>query len=150
MTVVSFHTSLSDGRETYRDRPPLIRPGEYDVVYEKHELRVLHLRAPKLIVWLRIVTQGKYHDVLVGRYYHMTQINRSKGTFRAGFHSDFINEYSTLFEVPHRLDRVPMTRFHNVIIRARINTVTRNRRGRTRPDGLHYSVIQELIRVVGP
>lgn len=132
--------------------PVLVKPGTYDLRFDYYATAMMFGRAPKVILHFTIIEMGcEYFDaVQLPRYYNVTKLAerpRKYGRFKVGFRSNFLRDYARLFGVPSRLDRIPMTAFERVIIRGRIRTVTEGSDQRVIPDGLQYSVIEELVGV---
>ncbi len=130
---------------------PKVKPGVYDLAFVKYETaRMFKGKAPKLVMWFRIVTLGEYFEVLLPRYYNVQNVPQKRtanGSFKAGPKSDFMREYCTLFPGRiGRLDRIPMSPFKQSIIKGRISLVT-EARGRKIPAELQYSRIEQLIGV---
>jgi len=131
--------------------PPKITPGEYDLVYVRHETaRMFKGRAHKLTMLFRIVTMGEFFEAELPRYYNVQNVARKRkknGNFKVGLKCDFIREYYTLF--PGRItrrDRIPMSPFKGSIITGRVITV-KEARGRPIPTELQYSRIDQLLGV---
>jgi hypothetical protein len=133
------------------DRPPLIVPGLYDFRFDYYETKVLYGRAPKLVLWFTVISFGDYFDrIRLPRYYNLTKlIGRAQrfGRFKPGFKSDFLREYATLFQMPQRPDRIPMSVFEKVIVVAKVRTVTTGSKQEAIPTALQYSVIGQLVGV---
>jgi hypothetical protein len=135
-------------------KPPLVKPGIYELLYDFDETRILSRKSTKLVVWFKIITPGEFFGVKLPRYYNVTKLEgkaRRYGGFKVGWKSAFIREYAALFNsVPSRADRVPMSRFEGVEIRGRVKTVVSGWRQSTIPQPLHYSVIDALLSVPTP
>ncbi|HEY1891982.1 MAG TPA: hypothetical protein VGG63_16380 [Steroidobacteraceae bacterium] len=131
------------------DRPALVEPGEYDLRFLHHETLILFGRASKLVLWFKIISMGSpYFDtVKLARFYNVKRIigrPGRHGRFKVGFNSDFMREYGRLFRPPSRLDRISMSAFERAIIVGRAKTVTRGSDQTAIPEGLQYSVLEEL------
>ena len=131
--------------------PPKITPGNYDLVYVRHETaRMFKGKAHKLIMHFRIVTMGEFFEAELPRYYNVMNVapkRKKNGNFKAGLKCDFLREYCTLF--PGRLnrrDRIPMSPFKGSIILGKVITV-KEARGRPIPTELQYSRIDQLLGV---
>jgi hypothetical protein len=132
------------------ERPPLIPPGVYDFRFDYWETRVLFGRAPKLVLWFTVISYGDYFDrVRLPRNYNTRLIGKAQrfGRFKPGFKCDFLREYVTLFQMPPRLDRIPMSVFEKVIVVAKVRTVTTGSKQENIPPALQYSVIARLLDV---
>lgn len=133
------------------DRPVRIEPGEYELAFQFHRTLFLFGRAPKLCCFFKIVTLGKYFEVIVPRYYNVQSLAgkpRKGGAFKVGWHSDFVREYATIFGLPLRPNRISTEIFKTAIVRGRVDTVSTNSRQRSIPESLRYSVITELMERV--
>lgn len=130
---------------------PLVKPGVYSMAYDRHETRKFFGNAQKVVFWFRIVEFGDAFEKVVPRFYNVKRIKGKpgkNGDFVPGRNSDFLREYCGLFTNPiHRLDRLSLSVYRNVIIKGRVRTTERNRRQRELPDILKYSVVEELLEV---
>ncbi len=100
-----------------------------------------------MILWFSIAEAGDEFEKKVARHYNVTRIiglPQKNGAFKVGVRSDFLREYATLFGMPGRLDRIPMSNFDNCFVKGKVKTVTTDRNQREIPKELHYSVIEEL------
>lgn len=133
------------------EAPLLIEPGLYDLAFDHHVTCYLFGRAPKVVCYFRIVTQGPYFEMKVRRFYNvktLTSKPRRGGAFKIGWHSDFIREFVTLFGRPERIERISTERFKNAVVRGKVATVDHDSKGRVIPQGLRYSVVKELTELV--
>ena len=133
------------------DLLPLARPGYHDLVLEGFETALMFQgKAPKLIMYFKIVSMGKDFEKVLPRYYNVSRVigkPQKEGRFIVGKKGDFLREYLTLFRHPaNRLDRLPMSLFSNVIILGEVKTVKFSR-GQPIPEQLQYSKIARLIKV---
>ena len=134
------------------DNSPLIEPGVYDLGYLFHSTSNMfgNAKVPKLTVWCQVLNYGDYYQTVLPRYYnviHHVGKKGKNGNFKVGMKSDFMREYFNIFPSrnPKRRDRIPMSCFQEVIIRGRVETVTKDYKQRGRHELLHYSVIRELL-----
>jgi len=129
------------------ERPPLIPPGIYNLAFVRYETK--HMfggKAPKIYLHFMVTDTGPAYGKELVAYYNARWVNGKK--FKCGFKSNFLRDYVRLFdEVPERLDRIPMSRFKDHIIRAKVKTVTHGANQKPIPKLLQYSVIDELIKV---
>lgn len=128
----------------------LLPPGLYDVAYERYYTWMMFGRAPKLTLCFKVMTLGEYFEAPIQRHYNVAKLIGRPGTngrFKVGFCSDFLREYASLFGAPTRLDRIPMTRFENHILIAKVRTVSKGTQQREIPAGLQYSTISELVGI---
>lgn len=131
------------------DAGPLLPEGFYDLAFLGYQTARLFGKAEKLIIYFRVVSQGEGFGQRLARYYNVKVRGKPRvnGAFKASGRSDCAREFGTLFQLPSRLDRIPMSLFANVIIEGRVGTVRTGRTQREIPECLHYSVIRELLRV---
>ncbi len=132
------------------DKPALVKPMNYDLSFIGWRTGIMFGRAPKLILWFRILNEGEYTGVHLPRYYNVKRLvgrPQQQGEFRIGWQSAFVREYARLFGIPQRLDRIAMSRFSKHIIEGRVGTVKRDVKQNAIPESLHYSVIAELKKV---
>lgn len=131
--------------------PALVPPGVYELRFDWHETAVMFGRAPKLVLWFTIISFGPYFDIVkLPRFYNIRKVigrPARNGRFKAGHKSNFCREYYRLFRPPTRLDRIPMTPFERHIILGRVRTVTKGSDQKEIPDGLQYSVLEELVGI---
>jgi hypothetical protein len=131
--------------------PPLVPNGIYDVGFVSYSTAYMFNKVPKLVLNFRILDFGEHNGKVLPRYYNVKRIKgrpRKNGDFKVGRRSDFVHEYATLFGLPRRLDRVSMTPFKSVIIKAKVEVVTSDYKQRQMPEALKYSKIAELREVV--
>lgn len=138
--------------EIHGEQPPLIKPGRYKLAYIRHETAMLYGRAPKLVIWFRIVSFGPYFETVLPRWYNVKCLigkPKKNGRFKVGHKSDFLREYVSCFEDAFarkgRLDRISIRRFENAILKGEVTTVSKNSSGDNIPEPLRYSKISRLI-----
>lgn len=136
------------------EQRPLVKQQVYDLAFGYYEtVKLFGGRSPKLVLWFRIVTPGEYFDVVLPRYYNVKRVigtPAKNGDFKVGQNSGFLREYVTLFHMPHRADRIPMSVFPKHLYKGKVKTVVRGFNQRKIPKQLQYSVISELIEVKVP
>jgi hypothetical protein len=129
------------------ERPALVPPGTYELKFLHHETCVMFGRAPKLACWFTVITMGEHFGVKLARFYNVRRIigrPARNGRFKAGWKCNFVREYGRLFRLPSRLDRIAMSEFTRHVILGKVRTVTHGSDQAQIPDGLQYSVIEEL------
>lgn len=130
---------------------PLIPEGVYTFAYVQHETYLYFGRAAKATFWFRVTDYSEHFGKLIPRFYNAKRLKGKagrNGNFVPSRSSDFIREYCNLFpEHISRLDRIPPSNFSKVSIKARVRTVTKDRKQRKLAEVLKYSVIDELIGV---
>jgi hypothetical protein len=128
----------------------LIPDGEHELQYLGHKTWLYMGRSPKIVVTFQIVSSGEHHGKIVFAYYNAMTITgkpRKNGRFTVGWRSDFMMDYATCFGKPLRRDRISMQPFRGQTVIGRLRTVTKNRDQRNYPDGLQYSVVDELTGI---
>ena len=133
------------------DERPLISPDTYDLAFVYYEtIRLFGGRSEKLVLWFRIVSQCKYFETVLPRYYNVTSIKGKPskyGDFKVGRNSSFLREYASLFDMPKRTDRIPMSVFNKYIFKGKVKIVTHGFNQQKIPKQLQYSVVSELLKV---
>jgi hypothetical protein len=135
------------------ERPPLVPERAYDLRFDYFETARMFGVASKLIMHFRIAEPGRDFDKPLLRFYNLTRIigrPARSGRFKAGFHSDMLREFVTLFGLPAglRLDRIPMSRFDGSFVRGTVRTVRQSNKQKLIPSALQYSVITELTALL--
>ena len=143
----SIHTGQIWGGEL-----PLVPDGKYDLGFLDYFTALKYGRSPKLVVRFKIIEMGDYFDVELSKYYNVNRLIGKPGRhgdFQVGRMSKFLREYVTLFpdQPIERIDRIPMSRFQNVIVRGSVRTVFHGSDQRKIPKPLQYSVVGDLIKV---
>lgn len=128
----------------------LIEPGEYQLRFDFHETAMMFGRAPKLILWFKVMSFGRHVEKSVPCYYNATRlIGRAgkSGKFRVGRSSAFVRDFARLFPSPTRLDRMPMGRFADRLLIGSVRTVVKGSDQRPLAATVQYSVVDSLIRI---
>ncbi len=129
------------------DKPILIPDGEYTAAYLKHETWIYKGKQPKLTITFAIQDFGEFYLKSICAHYNLSRLKgkpRRNGHFTTGWSSDFMFDYSNVFEAPTRKDRISMCRFRNVFVKVTTRTVTKNRDQREYPESLRYSVVDRM------
>jgi len=103
-----------------------------------------------LVLWFSINTYGDHFGVLLPRYYNVKRLKGKvgkNGDFIVSANCDFIREYASLFTLPRRLDRIPMSTFYTKIFIGSVRTVITGFKQKPIPEQLQYSVIGSLDKV---
>ena len=131
----------------------LIPEGEYTLAYCYHQTWFYMGSIPKLLIAFRVSDFGLHYEKPLFAYFNLRKIMGKagkNGKFNAGWRSRFMFEYAQCFDRPKRKDRISMRPFKENFVTASIRTVTHNRNQREYPNGLKYSVVEELLRKVEP
>ena len=129
---------------------PLIKSGQYDVAFKGFKtVRMFNGRAEKLELCFEVITHGKYFGIKIPRYFNVKIKGKpqNEGCFKAPQSGNFLREYANLFELPKRLDRIPMSMYKNKIFECSVKTVKTGYNQAKIHKQLQYSVITELIKV---
>lgn len=130
---------------------PRVKQGVYELAFIHQETaKLFNGRAHKLVLWIRIVTQGESFGVLLPRYYNVKKLKGKvgkNGDFILSPNCNFVREYASLFPIPKRLDRIPMSVFKNRIFIGGVRTVVTGFKQAKIPEQLQYSVIGSLREV---
>ena len=129
------------------DKPPLVKPMAYQLVFVKHTLKKLHSNGGKAILWFRIIDPGEFHGIILARYYNTDWVKPKSGEFKAGWKSDLMREFALCHGAPKRADRIPLSRYKDGIYKGKIETV-KFARNRPIPPDLQYSVIRSILEKV--
>jgi len=130
----------------------LIPSGSYEVGYTSHSAWVFAGKQPKLTINFRILTMGEHYEKPIRAFYNVKSFKKRKRSpaINVGWSSDFMLDYSTCFEVPERTDRFNWDNFKKHILLAKVKSVRHNRKQRPLPNGLQYSIIDQLVGIVQP
>lgn len=129
---------LEDYRDDELAQCPLIAPGDYDVVYERHVGVTMFERAMKVRICFRLLA---HPGITLDRWY---PVQSYKGRISATTHSDIVRELSVVLNQRVRHDRIPVSSLANHVIVADVKTVTHDRRQRPLDPINQYSVISRL------
>jgi len=133
------------------DLMPLVEPGLYTARYVRHETRQFFGSAYKAVFWFQITDFGPAFEVVVPRYYNVNKLVGKAGRggkFVPGRNSDFMREYCRVF--PSRIkrkDRIALAALKDVLVKVRVRTTVKDRRQRSLPEPLKYSVVEEIVGV---
>ena len=131
------------------DVPALIPPGEYLVKFSHWHTCLLFGKQGKLALVFTVCDLGEYLGTKLFRWYNVRLRGKSghNGKFSTGWGSDLLHEYVRLVGMATRRDRIALTRYTGLLIRAKVETVTTSRTQGILPDALHYSVIRKLLSI---
>src|SRR5690554_837537 len=141
--VRPFPTNYQD------DFIPLIEPGVYSMTLEHWQTAVFFGRSQKVVMWFRVLEMGQAFGKVIPRYYNVKRLTtkpKRNGGFAAGRSSDLVREYCLIHNKrPTRLDRVSLCHYQGVIVKGRVDTVSRDSRQSALPEAARYSVVKELV-----
>jgi len=146
------YTNGSDARaksasEFTIDEFPLVEPGTYQVHLTTWWTGLMFGKRPKLALTFRILTPGSAFGVELKRWYNVKQLIGKpgvRGRFHVGRSSEFLYDYATLGMPVERLDRFALSKLREVVLEAKVKTVTKDHKQRDIPEPLKYSVIESL------
>jgi hypothetical protein len=127
---------------------PLIPPGKYQMRYSEHQTVKLFGRQAKVVVRLKVCTNG-YVGVELERWYNAKRLIGKParyGRFHVGQSCDLVREYAGILDLPRRFDRIPLSKLKDELLVGDVDTVTTDRNQRPLPQSLHYSVVRWLGR----
>ena len=146
-SVLKYRNDLDAGEEYDKDRPVIVDPGQYDVMYVGHAKYLQFNRAPKLSITFQIVSPGPFFEIYLKRHYNIKGIGKKKELIPSGWSSDLVREYSVLFGIPRKLRHIYLSNFENKVFECDVRRVEKDYRGRPLAQNIRYSVINQLIRL---
>lgn len=122
----------------------LITPGEYDAVYLRHVCYsgIFGKTQQKVRVYFRLLA---HPSITLSRWY---RAQHSRGRITAFPSSDIVRELQVVLSTRVRRDRIPVASLANLVIRVRVQTVTRDRDQQRLNPINEYSVIAKLLECV--
>lgn len=148
--VVPFRAG-TEGRVDDSIAYPLIEPGEYAAVC--HRWSLVKFRqfggAEKLVAWFTFLDAGECFGVELPRFWRVEICGTGKRRrFKAGTRSTFARDFCRIFpdHRPHQGAPWPMDRVVGQQFLVRVETVTRDAKGKTIPEQIRYSRIAEILR----
>ena len=131
------------------NRPNLIDEGEYNfMLTDTWKGHMYGVRAPKVFLTFRIVTEGPYYGRHLKRYYNVKGFTKKNEIILPGWSCYLARDYGALWGLPRKLKDIGVTRFKGKVIRGTVVTVKYNSKGKPLPEPLWYSRIDELIKVI--
>lgn len=129
--------------------PALVTAGEYLVKFSHWHTCLLFGKQGKLAIVFTVCDLGAHFGTRLLRWYNVRLRGKSghNGKFSTGWGSDLLHEYVRLVGMTTRCDRIALTRYSGLLIRAKVETVTTSRTQGILPDALHYSVIRKLLSI---
>ena len=131
------------------DPRPWIPDGEYELNFLDYST-VMVFRQAKVVARFKIVTPGKYSDLVLERWYRVRRLNGSakkRGNFTVGASSDYYRDYCRLIGRPSRKDRLSFAKLRSKIVVGTTRTVTIDRDQCDLGEVGKYSVIDKLVRL---
>lgn len=135
----------------HADQPIRVPEGNYTAAYSSHTTWLFKGRHPKVVITFIIQDLGEHFGKEIKAYYNVNKLSgkpRKNGHFSAGWKSNFMLDYTTLFGKPARKDRISMCRFKNCFVTVKAKTVAKNRDQREYPEDLQYSVVSQILGLV--
>jgi hypothetical protein len=129
---------------------PLLREGEYLVVYTHHETAIV-FNTPKVFLHFRINEPGPYlNERLYGAYRASELMGRpgKNGRFKLKHRSELYLTMCWLYQARKlRSDRMSLRDLKRLGLRASIRTVTKDYKQRPLPECELYSVVDAIKRI---
>ena len=126
----------------------LIPENIYTLGYDGYKTG-LYFYTPKIKIGFVILDEGEYYGTRLSRFYRVDKLIGSpgrNGKFKpGGWSSNLIRDWTRLFGKPKRGDRLSLRRFKIGLIKGKVETVTKDGKGRPLPKDSYYSAITELI-----
>ena len=132
-----------------KDRPVLISPGTYEAVMI--DWKVNHsgyFKKHSLLMHFRIVELGEFYGVVLPAWLNVKP-SKGKTTVKAGWHSNFLRMYQETFNIKlGRNDRIPMSRFRDVLLKVEVETVGKDTNGKPLAKINQYSRVKRSLAVL--
>lgn len=135
------------------DEKPLVKPGEYEVMFLSHSTWLMFGRRAKICLKFQVVTPGAAFGKVLEKHYNVKKLKAPmgrNGSFVVAWSGKFLRDFTRLLGAVSRgrTDRMPMTRFENNIFKVKVETVKIGMDQTEIPPEVQYSVIRDLIEVV--
>jgi hypothetical protein len=137
--------------QQHSDQPIWLPEGEYTAAYKWHTTWLFKGRYPKVVITFVIQDYGEHFEKEINAYYIVKSLKgkpRKRGSFSAGWKSNFMLDYTTLYGKPERKDRFNMSNFNNGFVKIEVRTVKKNRDQREYPESLQYSVVSRILGLI--
>jgi len=127
---------------------PLLPEGEYTFMCLGHQKRKNRVGSDKFVLKMQI-QGGVYDGIILLKHYGIRGIT-SEGRIIVGEMSDLLRQYYAVTDAPRldRLDRMPMSAFNGLLIRASVITVKKDWNRDELPKQSHYSRVHKLLRKI--
>lgn len=141
----------AEGKVDYGGQKVLIPDGVYQAVYSHHETSAV-FRSAKVFLHFRIVDLGPAFEKVVYRPYGAKRLEGKPGRggrFRLSPRSELLLMLCRVLGVRARPDRISPSWLKGLLVEIRTRTVTTDFRQRPLADFMRYSVVDDVIRVIG-
>ena len=124
---------------------PLVPEGLYTFAYVRHFYVRAFAKTDKLFMEFRIITQGKYFETILKRFYN---VKKSYKSYRAPPNGDLSRELASLFgraSLKHGI--IPFEKLKEEMLVGEVQTVTVDSSGRDLGAENEYSKLARLIKI---
>lgn len=129
---------------------PKVPEGEYNVSYLHHSTGE-QFGKKKAVFYFQIIDYGEWNGAVLESFYNVDRFTGKpgrNGQFVPPMRGNFMFDYSVSFGMPHRRDRIALSKFNGKIFRAKVRTVKRNYDKRKYPKDMQYSTIDSILGIV--
>ena len=132
-----------------KDRPVLISPGSYEAVMIDWKVSYSgFFKKHLLLMHFRIVEMGEFYGVVLPGWLNVKP-SKGKTTVKAGWRSNFFRMYQETFNIKlGRNDRIPMSRFKDVLLKVEVETVGKDTNGKPLAKINQYSRVKRSLAVL--
>ena len=132
-----------------KDRPVLISPGSYEAVMIDWKVNYSgYFKKHSLLMHFRIVEMGEFYGVVLPGWLNVKP-SKGKTTVKAGWRSNFFRMYQETFNIKlGRNDRIPMSRFRDVLLKVEVETVGKDTKGIPLAKINQYSRVKRSLAVL--
>lgn len=120
----------------------LVPEGTYRLAFQKSRV-VTRFGRGSLELWFRIVDYGPHFQKPLVRYYKIER--QGKRSFSVSPHAAYAREFAAVFRKAPPAGSQSIAWFRDVLVEARVRTVTTDSRQKPLPESARYSTIAELI-----
>ena len=139
-----------DEKESHsHEQPILIEPGNYAAVMIDWKVNYSgYFKKHSLLMHFRIVELGEFYGVVLPAWLNVKP-SKGKTTVKAGWRSNFLRMYQETFNIKlGRNDRIPMSRFRDVLLRVEVETVGKDTNGKPLAKINQYSRVKRSLAVL--
>ena len=132
-----------------KERPVLISPGTYEAVMIDWKVNYSgYFKKHSLLMHFRIVEMGEFYGVVLPGWLNVKP-SKGKTTVKAGWRSNFFRMYQETFNIKlGRNDRIPMSRFRDVLLKVEVETVGKDTKGIPLAKINQYSRVKRSLAVL--
>ena len=127
-----------------------IDEGDYEFEYSHHFTNLYKGRSAKLIIYLKVISQGRFYNYILPRYYNVAKVDKARiknGAFiPKGPKSDFVREYTDICGRLPNFDSENLTHLIGKQFMGSVDTVSKGENGTKIPRMLRYSVVRRIFQ----